>query len=218
MSEKTEKLLSFVQDIPNIHTNPLVFTINKLKENDTNDTLWLEFGVYKGISINLIAENTNKTVYGFDSFEGLPEDWRPKYEKGFFSLEGNMPSVRSNVVLIKGLFQDTLKEFLLQQNKKISFIHIDSDLYSSAKYILDTCKPYFSERCYIVFDELVNFEYFESSQSELMALYDFLVETKIEYEWVGMNGELNLTLTKGMKGYYYTYNQNAAICLKSTLA
>lgn len=211
MTEKLEKMLKLVKSIPDLKINPLNYIIEKYK---TEEGLWLEFGVYKGATINKIASYRENLVYGFDTFEGLPEDWRPKYDKGFFSLEGNMPNVNKNVVLIKGLFQETLEGFLNEKNEKITFIHIDSDLYSSAKYILDTCKPYFADKCYIVFDEIVNFEYFETNQSELMALYDFLEENNdIGYEWIGMEGELNLTLTKGVKGYYYPYHQNAGILL-----
>lgn len=202
-----------IKPIPDIGRNPLEYVVELLQE--TNDQgLWLEFGVYKGTTINFISKHTKNTVYGFDSFEGLPEDWRPKYEKNTFSMDGQLPIVNENVTLIKGLFQSTLEDFLRNHRKSISFIHIDSDLYSSAKYILDTCAPYLAEGCFIVFDELVNFEYFESDQSELMALYDFIHEKKIDWEWVGMKGELNLTLTKGIKGYYYPYSQNAAICIQ----
>ena len=36
---------------------------------------------------------TNDKVYGFDSFEGLPENWRPGFEKGTFSLNGMLSFV-----------------------------------------------------------------------------------------------------------------------------
>ena len=39
------------------------------------DGLWLEFGVSTRGSLAVIAEQTHAHVYGFDSFEGLPEDW-----------------------------------------------------------------------------------------------------------------------------------------------
>lgn len=213
--EKVTKMIDFIKGIPDVGQDPLTYCLEQLSTHQDN-TLWLEFGVYTGTTINKIATYTTKTVYGFDSFEGLPEDWRPKYDKGAFSLEGRMPETRPNVQLIKGWFQDTLKPFLQQQDRRISFLHIDSDLYSSAKYILDTCKAYLAEDCLIVFDELVNFEYFESDKCELMALYDFLHKNPVEWEWVGMQGPLNLTLTKGIKGYYYPYHQNAAIRIKNT--
>jgi hypothetical protein len=208
---KVDAMINLVRNIPNIQKNPLDYVLETIQFSN-EQTLWLEFGVYKGSTINKISEYSSSTVYGFDSFEGLPTDWRPKYSKGAFSLEGQMPEVRQNVRLVKGWFEDTLKPFLETQQKKISFLHIDSDLYSSAKYILDTCREYFTDNCMVVFDELVNFEYFEDKNSELMAFYDFIQETQIPWKWVGMEGELNLTLTKGIKGYYYPYHQSVAVC------
>jgi hypothetical protein len=77
----------------------------------TINGLIMEFGVYKGESINFIADLLpNRQIYGFDSFEGLPETWRYNFYKGTFKLN-NLPEVRKNVVLVKGLFEDTLPKF-----------------------------------------------------------------------------------------------------------
>ena len=65
------------------------------------DALVCEFGVFQGITINHLASLTAKTIYGFDSFEGLPETWRPNFEKGRFRLK-KLPKVRANVKLLKG--------------------------------------------------------------------------------------------------------------------
>ncbi len=47
--------------------------------------LFIEFGVYKGDTLNYIASHLEeKIIYGFDSFEGLPEDWRNGFHKGVF--------------------------------------------------------------------------------------------------------------------------------------
>lgn len=37
----------------------------------------LEFGVYHGLSLQKIAQHVTAPIHGFDSFEGLPEDWKP---------------------------------------------------------------------------------------------------------------------------------------------
>ena len=54
--------------------------------NITIDGLFLEFGVFEGDSINVIAKKMkNKTIHGFDSFEGLPQDWGGTfYDKEYF--------------------------------------------------------------------------------------------------------------------------------------
>lgn len=64
--------------------------------------LFLEFGVFEGYSINFFAERMNNEIHGFDSFEGLPENWVTHGTKGEFSLEGKAPKVRSNVTLHPG--------------------------------------------------------------------------------------------------------------------
>ena len=70
----------------------------------------LEFGVHKGDSINQIAKLTSKTVHGFDSFEGLPDDGiipnfkdeSIKWYKGKMNNNGILPKVLENVILHKG--------------------------------------------------------------------------------------------------------------------
>ena len=76
------------------------------------DGLYLEFGVQHGVSINMSSSILpNQQFYGFDSFEGLPEEWdngKRILKKGTLSRNGIPPTVNDNVTLIKGLFQDTL--------------------------------------------------------------------------------------------------------------
>ena len=93
--------------------------------------LVLEFGVFSGRSINFLSSRFEK-IYGFDSFEGLPEKWHTNIEKGHFALK-KLPFVNDNVELIKGLFEDTLPKFkgLKDNNSFIAFLHVDCDLYSS---------------------------------------------------------------------------------------
>ncbi len=210
MKPSVEELISFVKgNIPDLGTCPFKYTVDNL---NSGSNLILEFGVFTGSSINYIAEkHPNNTIYGFDTFEGLPEDWRPKYGKGYFNLNGNIPHLLENVEPVKGLFNETLPTFLKTHPQKIGFVHIDSDLYSSAKCVLDNIKNHLAPDCVIVFDELVNFEYFEGDTSELRAFYEWVHENNVEFEWIGMHGPLNLTLTKGIKGFYYEYHQNVAV-------
>lgn len=64
--------------------------------------LWLEFGVFSGTTVNIIARFTRQTVYGFDSFIGLPENWQDGKEQGRYSCEGQLPAVSDNVELVPG--------------------------------------------------------------------------------------------------------------------
>ena len=200
-------MLNIIKNIPNVNTYPLTYVFENMKLQHRANTLWLEFGVASGNTINYISKFTNENVYGFDSFEGLPEKWRDGFDKGAFSRNGEFPKVNDNVVLVKGWFNETLPDFVKTQDKKISFIHMDADLYSSTKYILDIVKDYIDTDCIIVFDELVNYPGFDGDTGELKAFYEFITGNNVDYEWIGMNGK-----PIGMNGYYH---ENVALIIHS---
>lgn len=201
------KMLHIIQNIPNINTYPLTYVFEHMKLQHKPDTLWLEFGVASGTTINYISRFTNDKVFGFDSFEGLPEKWRDGFEKGAFNRNGHFPPVNGNVELIKGWFNETLEDFIKKANKKVSFLHIDADLYSSTKYILNTLKDHLDKDCIVIFDELVNYPGFDGDKGELLAFYEFINENNVDYEWIGMNGT-----PTGMSGYYH---ENVALVIHS---
>jgi hypothetical protein len=152
------------------------------------NTLWLEFGVWEGRTINYISNYRNGLVYGFDSFKGLPEDWRVGFLKEHFNREGKLPKKNPNVELIVGWFNETLEPFLLEhKGKNITFLHIDCDVYSSTKYVLDKCTPYLYQGSIVVFDELINYDGYE--EGEWKAMNEWVVENEIDYEWIGVKPE-----------------------------
>ncbi len=146
--------------------------------------LYLEFGVYQGKSINFIADiKKNDTIYGFDSFEGLPEDWTSDYPKGHFELD-KLPQVRQNVKLIKGYFEDTLPKFIKERGDfDCAFINIDCDLYSSTKTIIDCLKSHISSGTVIEFDEYFNYPNWQ--EHEYKAFMEFIEETNLKFEYLG---------------------------------
>eukprot|EP01040_Poterioochromonas_malhamensis_P006366 gene6366-6859_t len=183
-----EKMHALVKNIPNIQREPLHYVFENLNLRQEPETLWLEFGVFRGSTINYISSHTSGEVYGFDSFLGLPEKWRDGFDKGAFHM-GHLPSVHANVRLLKGWFNETLPRFLRDTHpKKISFIHIDCDLYSSTKYVFDLVKDRLSAGSVIVFDELLNYPGFDGDRGELKAFYEFVTENAVKFEWIGMNG------------------------------
>ena len=149
-----------------------------------NTKLICEFGVHRGNTINHIASLTNQTVYGFDSFEGLPERWRDGYKKWYLKLAA-LPRVRANVVLIKGWFDKTIPEFIKDHNQDIGFLHIDCDLYSSTKTIFELLGHQIKPGCIIVFDEYFNYPGWQDD--EYRAFHEFLERTKLTYEYIGYN-------------------------------
>ena len=144
--------------------------------------LYLEFGVFSGRSVNIIAEAApNARVVGFDSFEGLPERWRDRFDAGAFATDG-LPEVRDNVELIKGWFDDTLPEFVKTLSEPVGFVHVDCDLYSSTKTIFDTLRPHFADEVFLIFDEYFNYAGWE--QHEFRAFQELIAETGWTYEYL----------------------------------
>ena len=147
-----------------------------------NSGLWLEFGVATGRTINIISSRTTNKVYGFDTFQGLPEDWDDHQGKGVYSLDGVLPKVNSNVELIVGLFQDTLEEFLDEHPEPIAYLHIDADLYSSTKYVFDNIEDRIVPGTVISFDEVYNNQVY--LDHEMKAWVEFANKTEIRYNWI----------------------------------
>jgi hypothetical protein len=119
---------------------------------------YLEFGVYKGDSLRMWAKlnkNSSSRLFGFDSFEGLPEDWVASKPKGTFSTGGKTPDIDdSRVEFVVGLFQQSLPNFLSSyQPKNRLLIHNDSDLFSSTLYTLAVLNPVIQPGTIIIFDE-----------------------------------------------------------------
>jgi len=158
------------------------------------DGLILEFGVYQGESINYIAKRLpNKNIFGFDSFEGLQEPWH--FQKvGLFKLN-ELPKVENNVKLIKGYFEDTLNQFLIDNPGACAFIHIDSDLYSSAKTIFNSLRKRIVPNTIIAFDEFFNFPNWE--RAEFLAFSEFLSEMNLKFEIIGYTPKLNRNTRSG---------------------
>jgi len=173
--------------------------------------LWLEFGVYNGNSIRQTAAHRDegKLLYGFDSFEGLPTDkdttsnqpfYKNNWFAGSFSRRGKLPVVPKSVILIKGWFDRTLPEFLLKQkNEVVTYLHIDSDLYSSARTILKLLSDDGRLRpgTLIIFDELIGTDVLK--EAELRALQEFLVESHygiLVLGWGCLRGRVGVKLVE----------------------
>ena len=168
----------------------LTFCINELKKGP--DGLYCEFGVYKGTTINHIASLTDKQVHGFDSFEGLPEDWREGFRKGFFAMTG-LPDVRKNIILHKGWFSDSLPGFKKEYPGPVVFLHMDADLYSSTKDVFDALGDRIIPGAIIQFDEFFNYPGWEHGEAK--AFREFVDRNKVEVEYLGYcDGQTNQQL------------------------
>ena len=168
-------------------TRDEVFAAAARKVKD-QQVLYLEFGVYEGDTMRYWSReltHPRSCLHGFDSFEGLPETWHLRRPKGYFSTGGHIPQIDDpRVKFFKGWFDETLPRYSLPRHEQL-IINIDSDLYSSAKVVLDTLKPHITPGTYLYFDELCD------PHHELKAFDEFLTDTGARFELVAAFRDLS---------------------------
>jgi hypothetical protein len=160
------------------------------KEGLTGPINYLEFGVAGGQSFNWFMEqngHTESSFYGFDTFDGLPEDWGP-FKKGAFSNNNVLPKIKdSRGKFYKGLFQQTVPTFLRElDNSKRNVLMMDADLWSASLYALTTLAPHLKKEDVIFFDEFV------VPTHEFKAYLDFI-----------QSHYINLKLIAAANNYYF---------------
>lgn len=142
------------------------YSIKRALKNGIGDDggLFVEFGVAGGDGCRLFGkalEPQGLSMSGFDSFEGLEEDWtgiQSGREAGAFTEGGKLPEVPSNVTLIKGWVQDTLPDYLKENaNKPFAFAHMDMDTYTPTLFALKAIKKQLRKGTVILFDELYGY-------------------------------------------------------------
>ena len=147
----------------------------------------LEFGVYRGKTLKQLRDSFDETfqVYGFDSFQGLPEDWTgPSCKAGSMSTNGKIPDIPGTRIF-PGWFVDSIPEYL-PEAKPIALLHIDCDLYSSTMDILNNLLPYIVQDTVIVFDEWVynHKDIPANREHEQRAWLEFSEKHSIRYELI----------------------------------
>lgn len=151
------------------------------------EVLYLEFGVYEGASLRVwstLLRNPLSSLHGFDSFEGLPENWDSFRPKGTFDVKGKLPEFDdSRVVLHQGWFATTLISFTLPEHERL-VINLDADLYSSTKFVLETLQDAIKPGTIIIFDE------FCDRLHELQAFSEFIEATRMTFRFVSATQNL----------------------------
>lgn len=145
----------------------------------------IEFGVCTGKTMYQLSKTFSKDfeLFGFDSFEGLPEDWDGTWaKKGAMSNNGVVPNI-SGVTFYKGWFKDTIPEYK-KVAKPIALLHVDCDLYSSTIDVLYGLKDYIVEGTVIVFDEWYynHKDIPENRQHEQKAFFEWVNDYSIDYK------------------------------------
>ena len=164
------------------------YTIHNIIESSPG--MVLEFGCYSGTSVNYFARRLpNFQIFGFDSFEGLPEDWFGHHAaKGAFDRQGRLPNVLKNVELVSGWFEDSLPGFFSDlSDQKVSLVHIDSDTYKSANFVLSHLKAHMYPGMLILFDEYLGYPNWRNG--EFLAWQQFCIAHLIKYKYKAFSCE-----------------------------
>ncbi|MFQ5954483.1 MAG: tetratricopeptide repeat protein [Kiloniellales bacterium] len=151
----------------------------------TGDGLYLEFGVYRGKSITFLAGLTRRTLHGFDSFIGIPDDWTDDSPRGAYDAGGELPRVPANVRLHQGWFADSLPRFLEDHPGPARFLNVDCDLYDSTRTIFSHLGPRIQPGTVIIFDEYLAYEGWQ--RHEYKAFQEFVRDSPHTYEYIGFN-------------------------------
>ena len=127
----------------------------------------IEFGAYRGGSAVFLANvvrglGLSTTVYALDTFEGMPpsESTLDFHHANDFAnvsfqelLEYKEKCGLTNLVFVKGLFEETARP-VLEKSHKIILAHIDCDLYEGTRYAIDVTLPHLHPGGgYLVFDD-----------------------------------------------------------------
>jgi hypothetical protein len=151
----------------------------------TVDGFHAEFGVYKGESLTFVADRIEGVAYGFDSFEGLPDDWFLDVGRKAYDLGGRLPELKAqkgNVRLVKGWFDQSLPGFAGEVAGPAAFLHIDCDLYESTRCVFEVLGDRVVPGTVIVFDEYWNYPGWENH--EFKAFQEFCARRGVTYRYV----------------------------------
>jgi hypothetical protein len=132
--------------------------------------LYLEFGVFQGRTLrwwsNYLTAPTARFV-GFDSFEGLPEQWQSDAPAGSFNADGPPIIPDPRVSFVTGWFDETLPGWEPPEHDQL-IVNIDCDLYSSTTVVLTWLASRLRPGSLVYFDDLLDRDH------ELRALQEWL--------------------------------------------
>jgi len=218
------RMSAYVQSLDEKNRNPANKNNNiQQKKSDINDD-----------------NNDKPTIFhGFDSFVGLPEDWRngqtcadgsDRFQAGAFSTNGREPDIAtsnsSNIIFHKGWFADTLPRYLdslyhddnnnnnndVKRRPVVAFVHADADVYSSTKTVLDEIcqRKLLVAGTVLLFDEFWNYEGWK--QGEYKAWCEAVNQYNLSFRYFGVHTPSSNNSKKNRlcrHGY-----QSVAVCIE----
>ena len=150
---------------------------DRMVQLSNKDKPFYEFGVWRGEAFKYLIK-TFKKGYGFDTFEGIPEDWHNE-KAGSYTSQGVIPKIKGGE-FIAGKFEDTLPKFFSEAKPMASIINFDADLYSSTICALNWASSVIDQNTILIFDEFLINPNWEND--EYKALEEFCLQNNYKYE------------------------------------
>lgn len=189
--------------VPNVADRFALFT-EALRRVHGSRPLYLEFGVYKGRTLRWWGQHLTlpaARLVGFDSFVGLPEDWRPDALRGWFA-PGVMPQFDDpRVSLVVGRFEKTLPCWEPPAHDQL-IVNVDCDLYFSTACVLTWLDAHLHHGMLVYFDDLLD------RDDELEAVR----------EWIGRHGSRVVPLAMARWGQHMLFEVRSGDGLRGYLA
>lgn len=155
--EQGRWLATVGHEVPNLADRFAVFD-EAIRRLSGSRPLYLEFGVFRGRTLRYWASHVtlpDARFVGFDSFEGLPEDWQPDAQRGSFAVGGPPQIDDPRVSFEVGWFDKTLPGWEPPPHDQL-VVNIDCDLYSSTRCVLEWLTPRLEPETFVYFDDLFN--------------------------------------------------------------
>jgi hypothetical protein len=166
----------------------------------------IECGVGTGRTMRWLTRLTDKPIHGFDSFEGLPEDWVMSddiiHPKGSFAAPKEIVPYlqkRPQIKLHIGWFKDTLPIWKENYPGIIAFLHIDADLYSSCVTVLAELNKQIVPDTVILFDEFYEtdrYKYWEQGEYKAFCEWQEKYNRKAHQLTEGAEGQASFRIIK----------------------
>ena len=169
------------------------YAVSQIDKTLLKDGLCLEWGTDGARTLHWFSRwLPDNTLYAFDSWQGLPEKFND-LPAGHFARD--MPKVPENCKLVQGWFGErpkldkssiaefTAQTFANEHKEPIALLHLDADLYSSTKTVLDAFADQIVPGTVILFNEYWNHATWK--KHEFKAWREHVAKHNVKYKYIG---------------------------------
>ena len=162
---------------------------------------YAEFGCFTGSSLKHSAgcyekfflDNNIAKIYGFDSFEGFPEEVHKTFKSENFIASYDeikkLEKKNKNIKIVKGFFEKSLEDEQIKADiKRISFAFIDCDLALSSKSVFKFISSRLTNGAFIMIDDYFNIDKNNNSILNEFNKYFEINKNVFRYKYFGLSG------------------------------